>query len=116
MHEAEKHGTVHHFSSESGVVCARLPAKPMNSVFVRKPRGRSEQKTRPRRSARKYQKAKKQLVKRAAFSISQSYHRKDLLLCAYAVEPAEKLVQHYDFVRSEHADFLNHRNGLRTFL
>ena len=51
-----------------------------------------------------------------AVSISQSYHRKCLLLCAYAVEPAEKLVQHYDFVGSEHADFLNNRNGFRSFL
>lgn len=51
MHEAEKHGAVHHFSSESGAVCARLPAKSINSVFVRKPRGRPEQQIRPRSDA-----------------------------------------------------------------
>ena len=43
MHEVEKQGAMHHFSSErgpgAGSVCVRLPAKPMDSVFVRKPRG-----------------------------------------------------------------------------
>ena len=65
---------------------------------------------------RRRKKQKSNSLKRVAFSISQSYHRKRLLLCAYAVEPAEKLVQHYDFVGSEHADFLNNRNGFRSFL
>ena len=41
MHEAEKQGAMHHFSSEcgpaTGKVRARLPGKPMNSVFEREP-------------------------------------------------------------------------------
>lgn len=42
MHEAEKRGAMHHFSSERGPaaapVCVRFPGNPMNSVLIRKPR------------------------------------------------------------------------------
>ena len=31
----------------AGTVCVRLPAKPMNSVFIRKPPGREKWKRRP---------------------------------------------------------------------
>ena len=58
MHEAEKQGTMHHFSSErspaepkagpaAASVCVRLPGNPMNSVLIRKPGAGNSEKPGP---------------------------------------------------------------------
>ena len=51
MHEAEKQGAMHHFSSERGPaafpVCVRFPGNPMKSVSVRKPRAGNSEKRGP---------------------------------------------------------------------
>jgi len=51
MHEAEKQGAMHHFSSEPGpaafTVCVRIPGNPMKSVSVRKPRAGNSEKPGP---------------------------------------------------------------------
>ena len=58
MHEAEKQGTMHHFSSErspaepkagraAASVCVRFPGNPMNSVLIRKPRAGNSEKPGP---------------------------------------------------------------------
>ena len=51
MHETEKQGAMHHFSSEPGpaafTVCVRIPGNPMKSVSVRKPRAGNSEKPGP---------------------------------------------------------------------
>lgn len=54
----------------AGTVCVRLPAKPINSVFVRKPGGRVKQKKRP---ANEEACIVKQLLTMQASSISIVY-------------------------------------------